>query len=60
MAENLKMNQHHILAIASAYVFRGVPQIGFECHLNIALKRYAPLSGQLKLLFTGPLKKEIM
>lgn len=44
----------------SAYVLRGVLQIGFECYLNIILKRDAPSTGQLKLLFTGPLKKEVM
>lgn len=34
-------------------------QIGFECHLNIILKRNASLTGKLDLLLTGFLIKEI-
>lgn len=58
MGENLKMNQNQILALARPHVLRGALR-GFECHLNIILKRYAPLTGKLNLLLTEFSIKEI-
>lgn len=51
-----KSNSGHSECLCSQKVL----QIGLECYLKIILKRYAALTGQLKLLFTGLLKKELM
>lgn len=58
VAENLKMNQNKIPAKASAYVLRGVLQIGFECYLNTILKIDCSFDWKVKSIVHWALEKK--